>query len=139
MYALAKLSNWILVILAIILAIFMGELPWLLIVAGVVLALATPINYVLGKKLLQDRQLSIKASTRQFARRYLEKATYWLAIGATVVAWGIIRTVEFSMTKAVNPWIKFIPVVVFIVGWIIAGKNSIDPDKYDLHEEEKAQ
>ena len=133
MYSVAKLVNWILVAVAAALFIILSNVTesWHFIVIGLVLAAATPIDFILAKKILEDKSVSVKANVRQFAKRFMENAIYWSVIGLTAISHGIIRTVYEIMEKTVEGWIAFIPVFVFIIGWSIAGKLRFDSSKYD--------
>ncbi len=139
MYGFAKIVNWLLIAIAVLLFIFLAfENPWGYIVIGVVLAAATPVDFVLAKKLLEDKTISIKASNRQFARRFMEKAIYWISIGLTLISHGILKTISASLEKPLEGWWTFVPVFVFIISWMIVGKYRFDPNKYDKEEAKKA-
>ncbi len=139
MYGFAKIVNWLLIAIALLLFIFLAyENPWGYIIIGVILAAAAPLDFVLAKRLLKDKTISIKASNRQFARRFMEKAIYWISIGLTFISHGIVQTVSASLDRPLEGWFTFIPVFVFIISWMIVGKFRFDPNKYDKEEAQKA-
>jgi len=134
MYALAKVINLIIVLLAALIAVFTGEAPWLWLVSAVVVALAAPANVFVAKAILENRALSVKANVRKFARRRMNTAGFWFVISATVLCYGIIKLINIVD----NSWIQFLPVAVFIIGWVTASKFRFNPDKYDSEADKQA-
>lgn len=141
MFALAKVVNWLILVVAALLYIPAYESPWVFIVMGLLIAVATPIDYILAKKLLLDKSIAVKASARNFARRFMANAIYWSVIGLTVLVHGITQMISANLNKGPDSlvgWVPYIPVIIFIIGWAVAGKFRFDPDKFDKGEAKKA-